>query len=62
MDLRGIFEKALANGEVSDERTPEQRMQHLVMGIFGLRTYAQTQSDPNVLNALAHQLYQDVCR
>ena len=57
-----MFEKALVNGEVSNERSPEQRMQCLVMGIFGLRTYAQTQSDPAVLNTLAQQLFEDVCR
>lgn len=60
--FKTIFEKALAKGEVSNERTPEQRMQSLVMGILGLRTYAQTESDPDVLNRLAQQLFEDVCR
>lgn len=57
-----VFEKALANGEVSNKRTPQQRVQSLVMGIFGLRTYAQTQSDAVILNGLAQQLFEDVCR
>ncbi|XOV81085.1 MAG: TetR/AcrR family transcriptional regulator [Aestuariibacter sp.] len=57
-----VFEQALGNGEISDSRSPEQRMQSLVMGIFGLRTFAQTQRDPELLNALAEQLFEDVCR
>lgn len=57
-----VFKRALENGEVNGSRSPEQRMQSLVMGIFGLRTYAQTVSDPEVLNGLAQQLFEDVCR
>lgn len=57
-----IFETAQANGELNDSRTPQQRMQSLVMGIFGLRTYAQTERNPEVLNDLAEQLFKDVCR
>ena len=57
-----IFEQALANGEVNHNRSPQQRTQCLVMGIFGLRTYSQTQSDIEILNSLAEQLFADVCR
>ena len=57
-----VFEQALANGEVGSERTPEQRMQSLVIGIFGIRTFAQTQQDEDALNQLARQLFEDVCR
>ncbi|GLX79231.1 TetR family transcriptional regulator [Thalassotalea insulae] len=57
-----IFQQAQANGELNDNRPPEQRVQSLVMGIFGLRTYAQTQSDPELLASLAKQLFEDVCR
>ena len=56
-----IFEQALARGEVNENRSPTERMQYLVMGIFGLRTYSQTQTDEKVLNALAKQLFEDVC-
>ena len=57
-----IFEQALESGEVSNNRSPQERMQYLVMGIFGLRTYAQTQPDKAVLETLAQQLFEDVCR
>lgn len=57
-----VFEQALSQGEINEARTPQQRTQRLVMGIFGLRTYAQTQPGINVLEDLADQLFEDVCR
>lgn len=62
LGFQRVFEKALENGEIDATRSPEARTQSLVMGIFGLRTYAQTQTDPDVLKALAKQLFDDVCR
>jgi hypothetical protein len=32
------------------------------MGIYGLRTYAQTHPSKDILAALAQQLFKDVCR
>lgn len=58
----GIFEQAKAAGEIDDSRTPIQRTQSLIMGIYGLRTYAHTHSSHEVLNELALQLFEDVCR
>jgi hypothetical protein len=57
-----IFEKALLEGEVNNSRSPVQRVQSLVMGIYGLRTYAQTHPSKDILAALAQQLFKDVCR
>ena len=57
-----VFNKALESGEVDSARTPLQRAQSLVMGIYGLRTYAGTHAEPQVLEHLARQLFEDVCR
>lgn len=56
-----IFQQARENGEIDDARTLEQRTQSLVIGIFGLRTYAQIQTDIDVLNQQAEQIFRDVC-
>ncbi len=58
----GVFEQAKAAGEIDDSRTPMQRTQSLIMGIYGLRTYAHTHSSHEVLDELAQQLFEDVCR
>jgi len=60
--FRKVFEQALLNGEISGERKPMQRVQSLVMGIYGLRTYAQTHPESDVIKSLADQLFEDVCR
>lgn len=57
-----VFDKALQNGEVNSNRTPEQRAQCMVMGIYGLRTYAHTYCQPEIIMTLAQQLYEDVSR
>ena len=57
-----VFQQALNNGELLPTRTPKQRVQSLIMGIYGLRTYAQTHCEPEVLHELAQQLFDDVCR
>lgn len=57
-----VFSKALAAGEIDASRTPTQRAQSLIMGIYGLRTYAHTHPSAEVLTELADQLLADVCR
>jgi TetR/AcrR family transcriptional repressor of nem operon len=58
----GIFEQALANHEIDNSRTPTQRVQSLIVGIYGLRTYAHSHPSEKVLKELAKQLFEDVCR
>lgn len=58
----GIFEEALAAGEINNSRTAKQRTQSLVMGIYGLRTFAHTHPTADVLEELATQLLEDVSR
>lgn len=58
----GTFSQAIANGEMDNSRSAEQRAQYFVMGIYGLRTYAQTTQNREELDCLAHQVWLDVCR
>lgn len=58
----GLFEQALDAGEVDNTRTPLQRTLSVVMGIYGLRTYAHSHPSSDVLKELAQQLFEDVCR
>ncbi|MBM7071867.1 hypothetical protein JQC92_07400 [Shewanella sp. 202IG2-18] len=57
-----LFEQALKNGEISAERTPEQRARCIVLGIYGLKTYSQMESSADVLSELAQQLFDDATR
>jgi len=60
--LIGVFEQALVAGEINDGRTPLQRTQSLMVGMYGLRTYAHTHPSTATLKELAKQLFDDVCR
>ncbi len=57
-----ILQKAMLNKEVDESRSAEQRARYLVMGISGLRIYAQSNNDPQQLAELAEQLLDDVYR
>ncbi len=57
-----LFEIALVNGEINTSRSPESRARSLVLGIYGLRTYAQMDSSPKILVQLAQQLFEDTTR
>ncbi len=54
--------KAQQLGYVSKERTAAERGQYLVMGIYGLRTYAHTHPSADVLRQLAEQLLDDALK
>lgn len=57
-----VFEQALELGEINSQRSPTQRAQSLVMGLYGLRTYAHTHPSVEILKQLSNQLFEDVCR
>lgn len=57
-----VFAKAIDAGELINERTPQQRAHYFVMGIYGIRTFAQTPTEVSVLQDMAEQLLEDVCR
>jgi len=55
------FKKAQKNGELSADKDSEHLARFLVMGIYGLRTFAQAHPEPEVLAALADQLFHSIC-
>jgi len=55
------FEQAKLVGELNTSRDSAHLARFFVMGIYGLRTFAQTHPQKEVLNQLADQLYHDIC-
>ncbi|NQY64677.1 MAG: TetR/AcrR family transcriptional regulator [Alteromonadaceae bacterium] len=55
------FEQAKLSGELKTNRPSDHLARFFVMGIYGLRTFAQTHPHADVLHQLADQLYQDLC-
>ncbi len=60
--LESQFSLAFDRGELTGEMNSEQRAQYLMMGIYGLRTFAHTHPEAQTLQQLAKKLYEDVCR
>jgi AcrR family transcriptional regulator len=56
------FEQAKKEKSISANKDCEHLARYFLMGIYGLRTFAQTHPEPEVLKQLAEQLYQDVLR
>ena len=56
------FEQAKKENSISEEKDCEHLARYFLMGVYGLRTFAQTHPKPEVLEQLADQLYQDVLR
>ncbi|PSW06920.1 TetR/AcrR family transcriptional regulator [Photobacterium lipolyticum] len=59
--LTDKFEQAKSAGELTTKRESAHLARYFVMGIYGLRTFAYTHPQAEVLQQLADQLYQDVC-
>ncbi|MGF1757619.1 TetR/AcrR family transcriptional regulator [Photobacterium sagamiensis] len=59
--LTDKFEQAKLTGELTTQRDSAHLARYFVMGIYGLRTFAHTHPQAEVLQQLADQLYQDVC-
>ncbi len=60
--IEGVFSQAIANKELPGERSAEQLSRFFIMGIYGLRTYAQTHPKADVMEELAEQLFTDLCQ
>ncbi|MCL1089998.1 TetR/AcrR family transcriptional regulator [Shewanella profunda] len=56
------FEAAQQYKKFEGERNSEQRAHYLMMGIYGLRTFAHTHPQAETLQQLADQLFIEVCR
>ena len=50
-----------ARGELSTERDSSHLARYFMMGAYGLRTYTHMHLQPDTLQQLADQLYQDLC-
>ncbi|NMH65823.1 TetR/AcrR family transcriptional regulator [Shewanella salipaludis] len=59
--LAAQLRRAQHNEELAKDKDAEHLARYLVMGIYGLRTYAHTHPAPDTLQQLAEQLYRDVC-
>ncbi|MCG6201597.1 TetR/AcrR family transcriptional regulator [Psychromonas antarctica] len=59
--LTDLFTQAKLSGELVSLRESDHLARYLVMGIYGLRTFAQTQPGAKILQQLADQLYDDLC-
>jgi len=59
--LSDVFLRAQLQGEMNKARDSAHLSRYFLMGIYGLRTFAQTRPSPEILTQLADQLYQDVC-
>jgi AcrR family transcriptional regulator len=54
------FEQAQKAKELPENRDSEHLAHFLVMGIYGLRTFAQSYPDKDILEALAEQLFNSI--
>ena len=57
-----VLPQAIDQKEITSDRNADLRAHYLMMGIYGLRTFAHTHPEGNTIKHLADQLYQDVCR
>lgn len=55
------FKQAQENNELSSIKSSEHLARFLVMGIYGLRTFAQSHPEEAVLQELAEQLFNSIC-
>lgn len=56
-----VFSQAIAANELSGKRSAEQLSRFFIMGVYGLRTYAQTHPEADIMHELAEQLFADLC-
>ncbi|WP_448547035.1 TetR/AcrR family transcriptional regulator [Thalassotalea fusca] len=60
--IAGQLQLAIDAGELNGEKNAQHLAQYLVMGIYGLRTFAHTHPKPEVLHRLGNKLFVDICR
>lgn len=56
------FTQAKQEENIPQDKDSEHLARYFLMGIYGLRTFAQTHPEPKILKQLADQLFQDVTR
>ncbi|WP_394129033.1 TetR/AcrR family transcriptional regulator [Shewanella maritima] len=58
--LMQVIEQGKQTGQITNTQPSELLAQYLIMGIFGLRTYAHTHPQKQMLMPLANKLLQDI--
>lgn len=61
LGLAAQFQRAIDKGEISDAQSSTERAEYFVMGVYGLRTLAQTHPTEATLTRLADKLLNDSC-
>lgn len=56
------FELAQREKSIAIKKDCDHLARYFLMGIYGLRTFAQTHPEAQVIEQLADQLYNDICR
>jgi AcrR family transcriptional regulator len=56
------FEQAKAEKSINTDKNSDHLARYFLMGIYGLRTFAHTHPEAEVIKQLAQQLYDDICR
>lgn len=59
--LTDKFQQAIDAGEIPAHRSSRDLAHYFVMGIYGLRTFAHTHPQAQVLQSLADKLHHDTC-
>ncbi|MCE2571133.1 TetR/AcrR family transcriptional regulator [Motilimonas eburnea] len=59
--LEQVLVRAATQGDLTSGRDSAHLARYLAMGIYGLRTFAHTHPGADTLQALADQLYHDIC-
>lgn len=59
--LADLFTQAQVSGELITDKGSAHLARYFVMGIYGLRTFAHTHPEAEILQQLADQLYSDLC-
>tara|TARA_R110000737_G_scaffold236632_1_gene249029 strand:+ start:15873 stop:16454 length:582 start_codon:yes stop_codon:yes gene_type:complete len=57
-----VFHQAIVDNELTSKRSAEQLSRFFIMGVYGLRTYAQTHPEAEIMHELAEQLFADLCQ
>ncbi|WP_372870524.1 TetR/AcrR family transcriptional regulator [Shewanella sp.] len=59
--LASKFQQAMDGGEIPANQTSDERAEYFLMGVYGLRTLAQTHPSDETLRRLASKLLKDSC-
>jgi len=59
--LADLFAQAKVSGELITDKKSAHLARYFMMGVYGLRTFAHTHPEADILQQLADQLFYDIC-